>query len=673
MIRSRILPPGRRSFSSIVLALVLCVLLVPSAASAQGRVALVIGNGGYQLVPDLPNPPNDAADVSAALRDLGFTVFSAVDASATEFEALLEEFSAAIESADVALFYYAGHAFQVAQQNYLVPTGLTLSEGALARFADPAQPATEADNAELISQMVSLDAILAALDRAEGLKLIFLDACRDNPLDLIVPGAAGEGLARVAGGADTFVSFATQPNASAADGDGRNGTFTEAVLSHIHTPAQTLADMMIAVRRDVIAASGGLQVPWENSSLTRQFVFREGLPEASPETLLYQVAARTGDPNLMSLYVERYPAGAHAQDVVRLMQQPADGGTTRTRSLAEADPQGDQLWLLAQRTRLRRLAEYYVELYPDGPHRPAAEALAAALPREGEAGNGALCEALATHPRDATANTAGVPFARLQVHSAQAVAACSRAVEQFPDLPHYVALLARAQAAAGARDTAIELYRQAAERGDLRAMVSLGLLMETGDGVPLDPVGALALYERAAAGGSADGAINLAVALFNGRVVPADPSRAVALFEQAAEGGSAIATYNLGVLAQDGALGPGRAGEALGWFRRAALLGEPRGYLAAAIVLDEGRGVDQDHGTAADMLLRGVAADDGQSMAQVTQNAQAWRPETIRAVQTRLAAAGLYTGAIDGIAGPGMAGALDAWRNGGFDAGALGS
>lgn len=204
-------------------------------------------------------------------------------------------------------------------------------------------------------------------------------------------------------------------------------------------------------------------------------------------------------------------------------------------------------------------------------------------------------------------------------------------------------------------------------------MVSLGLLMETGDGVPLDPVGALALYERAAAGGSADGAINLAVALFNGRVVPADPSRAVALFEQAAEGGSAIATYNLGVLAQDGALGPGRAGEALGWFRRAALLGEPRGYLAAAIVLDEGRGVDQDHGRAADMLLRGVAADDGQSMAQVTQNAQAWRPETIRAVQTRLAAAGLYTGAIDGIAGPGMAGALDAWRNGGFDAGALGS
>ncbi len=625
-------------------------------ATAQGRVALVIGNGTYETVPSLTNPLNDARDVSTALRDLGFEVFTVTDASQGGTAAALDDFGEAARRSDVALFYYAGHAFSVGGRNYLVPTDLV--------------PGTAE---QIVTQTVPLDDVLAVLEEAPGIRLVFLDACRDNPLGLQSPQGIEGGLARVGSSANFFVSYATQPGAVAFDGDGRNGTFTEALLSHIHTPAQTLTDMMISVRRDVIASSGGQQIPWENSSLTQQFAFREGLPAASPETLLYQVAARTGDPNLMSLYVERYPAGAHARDVVALLEQPAGQGASARRSLTETDPEGDQLWLLAQRTRMRQLAEYYLDLYPDGRHREAAEAMVATLPAEAEQGEGRLCEQLATHPRDATANTAGVPFARLQATALQAVAVCERAVERFPDLPHYVALLARAKAAAGARDEAVALYRAAADRGDLRAMVSLGLLMETGDGVPRDPEAALALYEQAAQRGSPDGAINLAVALFNGQVVPADPERAVGLFRQAADAGSAIATYNLGVLAQDGALGPGREAEALGWFRRAAQLGEPRGYLAAAILLDEGRGVGQDHGRAADMLLRGAAADDGQVLAQISQNADAWSPETLSAVQSRLARAGLYAGAIDGIAGPSMEGALEAWRNGGFAAEALGS
>ncbi|RDC74176.1 peptidase C14, caspase catalytic subunit p20 [Rhodovulum sp. 12E13] len=635
-------------------ALVLALATLP--ALAEGRVALVIGNGSYTAVPALTNPLNDAEDISTALGDLGFDVITVTDATQAQTDDALGRFAEAAATSDVALFYYAGHAFSVGGENFLVPTDL--------------QPATAE---EIVAQTVPLADVITALEQAPGIRMVLLDACRDNPLGLESPGGIGGGLARVGTGADFFISYATQPGAVAFDGDGRNGTFTEALLSHIHTPAQSLTDMMIAVRRDVIAASGGQQIPWENSSLTRQFAFREGVPAASPETLLYQVAARTGDPNLMALYVERYPGGAHARDVLALLNEPDAAAPTLRRSLTETDPEGDQLWLLAQRTRLRQLADYYLELYPDGRHRAAAEALAAALPAEAEMGDGRLCEELATHPRDATANTAGVPFARLEATAAQAVAACERAVDRFPDLPHYVALLARAKAAAGARDEAVALYRQAAERGDLRALVSLGLLMETGDGVPRDPQGALALYERAAEGGSADGAINLAVALFNGQVVPADPARAVALFRQAADGGSAIATYNLGVLAQDGALGEGREAEALGWFRRAAQLGEPRGFLAAAILLDEGRGVGRDAGRAADMLLRGAASDDGQALAQLTQNADAWSPETIRAVQGRLAQAGLYAGAIDGLAGPAMRAALEAWRNGGFVAEVLGS
>jgi len=626
------------------------------AATAQERVALVIGNGTYESVPGLANPLNDADDISAALAELGFQVFTATDATLSGMEEVLASFSEAASNSEVALFYYAGHAFQIGGQNYIVPTDL--------------RPGSAE---EIVAQTLPLQAVVQALERSPGLRLIFLDSCRDNPLGLQAPPGVQGGLARVGSGADYFISFATQPGAVAYDGDGRNGTFTEAVLSHIHTPAQSLTDMMISVRKDVIAASGGHQVPWENSSLTRQFVFKEGVPTATPETLLYQVAARTGDPNLMALYIDRYPEGAHARDIVQLLQNaPGSAGASRGRSLEETDPEGDQLWLLAQRTRLRRLAEYYLELYPDGRHAPAAEAMANALPAELDLGAGGLCEELATHPRDATANTPGVPFSRLQRHADRAVEACTEAMEQFPELPHYVALAARAKAAAGARDEAIALYREAAERGDLRALVSLGLLMETGDGVPRDPQGALALYERAADLGSPDGAINLAVALFNGRITEADPERAIALFRRAADAGSPIATYNLGVLAQDGALGEGREAEALRLFRRAAEQGEPRGYVAAAVLLDEGRGaMEPDPARAADMLLRGVASDSGGAEAQLTANAEAWSPATIRAVQSRLQGAGLYEGAIDGLSGPALARALDLWRNGGFNAAVL--
>ena len=646
-----------RPLRVLFLAFALALSLAAAPVAAQGRVALVVGNGAYQAVPSLTNPRNDAEDISQALAQLGFQVFSATDVTLSGKEDLLESFAEAAEGAEAALFYYAGHAFQIAGRNYLVPTDLR-----------------PGGSPEIVAQTLAVEEVIAAMEGANGVRLIFLDSCRDNPLGLDAPPGVQGGLARIGSSADTFISYATQPGAVAYDGDGRNGTFTEAVLSHIHSPGQTLTDMMIRVRRDVIAASGGQQIPWENSSLTRRFVFHEGAPSATPETLLYQVAARTGDPNLMSLYIDRYPDGAHARDVVRLLQRaPGSAGATRGRSLEQTDPEGDQLWLLAQRTRMRQLAEYYLDLYPDGPHRDAAAAMASAMPADLDPGDGRLCEELATHPRDATANTPGVPFARLQAQSRRAIEACSAAVERFPEQVHYLALLARAKVAGGARDEAIALYREAAERGDLRAMVSLGLLKETGDGLPQDIPGALELYERAAEAGSADGAINLAVALFEGRVVEADRARALALFRQAAEAGSAIATYNLGVLAQEGALGPDRAEEALGHFRRAARMGEPRGYLAAAILLDEGRGLPADPARAADMLLRGAAADSGDAIAQLTDNAEAWSPETIRAVQTRLKRAGHYDGAIDGISGPGLAAALEVWRDGGFEARVLGS
>jgi TPR repeat protein len=145
-----------------------------------------------------------------------------------------------------------------------------------------------------------------------------------------------------------------------------------------------------------------------------------------------------------------------------------------------------------------------------------------------------------------------------------------------------------------------------------------------------------------------------------GAGVERDTARAVSLLKGASAGGSAIATYDLGVLAEKSIAGEPRA--ALELFRQSAALGDPRGYVAAAILLDEGRGVDKDPKAAADQLLRGVAADSGEASSQLTSKAPSWSHETIKAVEERLKTAGYYSGPVDGKGGPALAPALKQWR-----------
>ena len=633
--------------------LALCLPLLAAAQQTdERRVALVIGNSDYDLVTSLDNPGNDAQDMSVALEGLGFDVFLGLNVSGEEMSGVVDKFATALADADVSVFFYAGHGFQIGGRNYLVPTDARIE--------------TQED---VTAETMRLDDILRRMEEAPGIKFVFLDACRDNPFEGLV-NAVSEGLARVGDAADFMISFATQPDNVAYDGTGRNSFFTEALLSHIYTPGLDVSDLMITVRRDVLAATGGRQIPWENSSLTRQFQFDPRPDSVSPETLLWQVAANSGDEQLMALYAERYPQGTHLGEVMAFLDEGGDGPVlTREYAPAESDAQEERLWQLAQRSRMRPLAQFYLDQYPDGKYSREARRLIATLPSDSEGGAGRLCERLATHPKDATARTPGVPFAKLQQNAINAINACQAAAEASPELPHYTALLARATIAAGDVEGAIRLYRIAADRGDLRAMFSLGLMTEAGRGVPANPVAALRLYERAARLGFPDAMINLAVALFEGAGVEKDPDRAVALLKEAADLGSAIASYNLGVLARDGQAG--EPSDALTYFRRAIKAGEPRAYLAAAILLDEGRIVARNPGEAANMLLRGAAEDAGDSIRQMTEATSDWSRDTIAAVQERLKAAGYYTSVVDGLSGPNFSAALEAWRNGGFEAAVL--
>ncbi|UOA28957.1 caspase family protein [Pseudosulfitobacter sp. DSM 107133] len=623
------------------LALLLAFWLT-GAAWAETRLALVIGNSTYTRISALDNPRNDALDISVALEGLGFDVMLEIDVTRERFGTLIETFGTKAESADVVLLYYAGHGFQVDGRNYLVPTDAAIGSAA-----------------DVASQTMLLDRLLQVMERSDGVKLVFLDACRDNPFGTVVDDPRlGTGLARVGTAANFLFSYATQPDNVAYDGTGRNSFFTEAVLHHIYTPGQEVAQMMIGVRRDVLAATGGKQIPWENSSLTRTFQFNTNPETISEESMLYQIAVDERDGELLALYLDRYPEGAHAQEALAFL----DTGT-RTRALGavDEDARAQRWWELARRSRMRPLLELYIERYPDADNRAEAQRLLSNLPRPEDAAPGKICERLATHPRDATAENRGVPFSRLQQNAFAAIQACSAAASRQPELPHYTALLARATAASGDLERAVVFYVNAAERGDLRAMVSLAQLTERGAAVPQDPARALALYERAAQGGSHDAMINLAITLLE---TGADQPRALALLQRASNEGSAKATFNLGVLAQDG-VGAGPE-EALAYFRKAAQDGEPEGFRAAAILLDEGRGVPRDPQSAAIMLLRGAAEDRGEVVQQLSTDTDQWTPQTIRAVQGLLKEAGYYTAAIDGLPGSNFTAALEKWRNGGF-------
>lgn len=640
-------------------AILACVALllagiVPSRSWADTRVALVVGNSSYQGLKPLKNPANDAADIAAALKARGFEVIQGTDVGGAEMKQLIARFLDQARRADVSMVYYAGHGFQVAQQNYLVPVDAAIRS-----------------RQDIAAQTLTLRSLIDPLEATPGIHLVFLDACRNNPLrdsGGVEDASLQNGLARVGDASGSLIAYATKPDNVAFDGGGRNSPFAQAMLSHMGTRGQDIAAMMIAVRKDVLAATGGFQMPSEISSLTRQFYFVPGQPAAiSAETQLWQLANAVREPALMRIYLARYPEGAHsgeAQAAVKLASAaPAGADAGMVRSTPESGKVvDDPLWEFAQRSRMRPLVEFYLARNPDGRHAAEARQLLQTLPSAAEIEREPtlLCEQSATHPRDATANTPGVPLSELARNAPAAIVACREARAAHPETPQYTALLARALAAAGRRAESVAMYREAAERGNLRAMVSLGLLMQTGDGMPADPRGATALYEKAAEAGSPDGAINLAVDLMQGTSGAKDPKRAVALLRQAADAGSAIATYNLGVLTQDGVAG--ERGRALDLFVKATELGDPRGYVPAAILLDEGRGIGKDPAKAAEMLLRGIASDSGQAKSEIVQRSANWSSDTMRAVQARLKRAGYYTGQVDGRGGAKMAMALDQWR-----------
>jgi len=248
-----------------------------ASGSAESRIALVIGNGAYRHLRPLGNPPNDARDLAKALEGLGFTVDLGVDLQRFDMERKLTDFARRAATADVALAFFAGHGVQAPDPlgsgqpaNYLLPVDANIQDVADLGF------------------LPTVRDIMARLQLAPGVRILILDACRDNPVPQRLAAAgrtagAARGLAPPPRAAGTLIAFSTQPDAIADDGAGRNSPFVASLLNHIAKPGLDVRLLFADVRADVIRTSKGAQNPETWDSLNGRFSFREAvIPPAAP-------------------------------------------------------------------------------------------------------------------------------------------------------------------------------------------------------------------------------------------------------------------------------------------------------------------------------------------------------------------------------------------------------
>jgi len=315
--------------------LVVAALMAASlSAHAEGRVALLIGNGNYDSAAlNLRNPTNDVALLGQSLEGLGFTVTIATDLDQAGMEAAVATFGTAARGAEMAVFFYAGHGVQIDGANYLIGRNFSGS-----------------DAAELTRASLPVNVIRNALTDAEpGVGIIILDACRNNPF--VATGAVVQGLARSQGGTGLLIAYATDPGNVAFDGTGNNSVFTEALVNQIGTEGLEARLMFGRVRQEVILSTRGQQVPWvEEATLGEHYFAGQGTPStgamanARELQIWREISVRT-DILAFQDYLADFPDGMFrqfAEDRIRMLEQArlagAPSGQSSAQLLASAEP-----------------------------------------------------------------------------------------------------------------------------------------------------------------------------------------------------------------------------------------------------------------------------------------------------------------------------------------------
>jgi len=319
-----------------------------SDAKADRRVALVVGNSHYSNASlFLANPMNDAEDVAAALRGVGFEVIQAIDANKRELDLNMAKFARLATDADAALFYYAGHAVQYQGRNFLMPTDAEVEDEISFRY-----------------QMTPLDDVRAALDRGDGVKIVILDACRNNPIvnalrrkrangNRSIDAVRG-GLAKIDKAQGMVVAYSTAADEVAADGDGRNSPFTSAFLKRLKEPGLEIEQLFRRVAADVNAQTGGRQRPETYVSLLSNYYLNQ------TDRIAFDKIKDSSDPAPLQDFVAKFPTSSYVAEAQSRIQKIE--AAIRERQLLQA--QAQEAARLAEEKRkaereaaLRKMAE----------------------------------------------------------------------------------------------------------------------------------------------------------------------------------------------------------------------------------------------------------------------------------------------------------------------------
>jgi uncharacterized caspase-like protein len=300
----------------LVLGFLFTVGLFAEARAAEQRVALVIGNGAYRSVPELRNSRNDADDISEQLKRLGFAVIDGRDLDRSAMQAALGRFAQRLRGADAGLVYYSGHGLQIYGQNFLVPVDLKMDGGAFTPF-----------------EMVKLDDVIEALSYTDGVRLLVLDACRDNPFANSIAQNKGNrgasmtrGLAKIERSQGMLIAYSTQSNAVAADGNGRNSPFTDALVREMQVPGLEVATVFRRVAINVNRETGGAQTPELSVSLLQDFYLNPQESDVSAWQKLGSSASVTD----LKTFVSRFPTSVMV-DAARARLEAIENANERER------------------------------------------------------------------------------------------------------------------------------------------------------------------------------------------------------------------------------------------------------------------------------------------------------------------------------------------------------
>jgi uncharacterized caspase-like protein len=335
--------PGYARLRRFLLAAAL--LLVCQPAFAEKRVALVLGNPAYQNVAPLPNPVNDGAVIAATLKDAGFDVVdSRHDLPAAETRRALRDFADRARDADIAVVYYAGHGMEVDGTNYLIPVDAKLER-----------------DTDVFDEAFSLDRVLLAIEPAKQLRLVILDACRDNPFDksmkrTVASRSVSRGLAKIEPASpNTLIAYSAKAGSTAQDGDARNSPFTIALAKHLTTPGLDVRRAFGFVRDDVLKSTGNQQEPFVYGSLGGDDlplvpvepppkISAPSTPAPNPQAEArrdYELALQIGNKDALNAFLAQYPAGFYASlariQLARIAAEETRVAATEKARLAEQE------------------------------------------------------------------------------------------------------------------------------------------------------------------------------------------------------------------------------------------------------------------------------------------------------------------------------------------------